>query len=80
MMKHCKYGRTLDGAGLKRDQHEGCLRWAFGDDYLELDSVDTPAVWNTRHGDLFEIKDFDNIILTIVNIGEQYLVSGYAEV
>ena len=75
-MKHCDYGMTLDEAGLGRDQHVGCLKWAFGDDYRNLDWVDTPSVWGIRHGDLFSIEEGDNVLLTILTVGYHYLLSG----
>ena len=72
-MNHCEYGRTLDEAGLARDQHDDCMKWAFGDDYKKLKIDGSQAVWNDKHGKLFKIDRGDNILLTILSIGYAYL-------
>lgn len=73
-MLNCNYNSTLAEAGVPKDKREDCLKWAFGDDYLKMDLVDTPDVWNKRHGHMIELDSRDNVLLSIYTIGGMYMM------
>lgn len=52
---------------------DGCLRWAFGDDYNTLAVNMSDDRWNERHSDLFTLKGDDNFQQSVYRIGLAYL-------
>lgn len=65
------YSRSY-ATGLTEEEHYPCLRWAFGEDYLNLRGRDVPDAWNQRHSDIFIIYGSDEYYETFARIGEAY--------
>ncbi len=54
------------------DDYDGCMRWAFGDDYMIMRIVEGHLKWNERHGDIFIIHGSDLLVDAFYKIGLAY--------
>lgn len=52
--------RILVEAGV--ENVDDCLRWAFGEDYKQLEQRDLDDRWRQRHSDLFIIRGADDLV------------------
>ena len=66
-------------SGVPPEEHENCMRWAFGKLLDEEMSLGTAAIlWNERHGDLFVVDiSQDKIKKFLWCVGRAYLETNF---
>lgn len=56
-----------------KDKFDECYKWAFGEDVASLSTMGSPRIWNERHGDLFVLEGYQDVVEGTKKIGRAFM-------
>lgn len=68
----CFWEKALFESGIRVEDINECMRWAFGEGWESRNIYGSHLLWNELHPDLFKLNDTDVLVDSLKRIAAEY--------